>query len=132
MAVRKRSPTQAATPWVAPVWPSPPPEPTTARVVYGGLADELVVRFAGTVGRPAVAVAIETPDRDYVYALTDEETGRVVGVQVDDLVAVSGRLHPAWTRLAEADPPTSVVAEVLGDVAALFSRYGAGQTPPAG
>lgn len=104
--------------------------PTRVWIAYGAFADERVVRFAATAGRPAVAVAIETPDRDYVFALTDDETGAVVGVQVDDLVAAAGRLHPAWTRLAQPSPPAEVAA-FLGDVAGLLARYGAGETPSA-
>lgn len=130
MAMRKANAAATAAPWTAPAWPAHARDANPARVVYGSLADELVVRFAGTSGRPAVAVAIETPDRDYVYALTDEETGDVVGVQVDDLRTVAGRLHPEWTRLTEPAPPRRVVAEFVADVSALFSRYGAGNTRP--
>jgi hypothetical protein len=130
MAVRKVSPTPTAEPWTAPIWPNEPADEAGARVVYGPFADELVVRFAGTAGRPAVAVAIETPERDYVYALADEETGVVVGVQVDDLQTVASRLHPTWRRLAEPRPSSRAVTEFIAEVSALFRRYGAGTTPP--
>lgn len=77
-------------------------------------------------------MAIETPDRDYVFALADDETGAVVGVQVDDLLAAAGRLHPEWTRLAQPAPLAEAVAAFLADIAGLLARYGAGETPPAG
>lgn len=145
MAVTNSTPSATATtePWATPVWPSEPPDPARVRVAYGPIADELVVRFAATAGRPAVVVAIETPDRDYAFVLADAQTGAVVGVQVDnlravvggqvdDLRAVVGRLHPDWTRLAEPAPSVTAVAAFLADVRGLLARHGAGETMPTG
>lgn len=132
MALTDPRSTSTIEPWAAPAWPAKPPDPNGVRIACGAFADELVVRFGEAAGRPAIAVAIETPDRDYVFALADDETGAVVGVQVDDLLAAAGRLYPGWTRLAQPAHRAEVVAAFLGDVAAMLARYGAGETPPAG
>ena len=107
-----------------PKWPATV-DPSNARVEYDPSLDELLVWFDHS---PRVAsVPIETPGRDYVFVLVDEDTEAVVGIQVDNLVADVGGRHPAWLALARpgAVEPSSV-GTFVADVARLFAQYGAG------
>lgn len=116
---------------VRPRWPSKPFDPTQASLVYSQLADELVlyfedrnsphyVDFIDAPGLPDAAVLIGV-DED------DEETGEIVGVQVDLLLARAANLRPAWRVLAESSPPPEAVARLVADIRDLFARY---WTPP--
>lgn len=132
MAVRHPEATSITEPWAAPTWPKAPSTPARPRRAYNPLADELVLRFAGTAGRRSVVVPISSPDDQDVNVMADEETGEVVGVQVDNLLFSVAAEHPTWRALAEPDPPAAVVADVLAEARRRFERYGAGETPPAG
>jgi len=96
---------------------------------YDPIADELLVYFGGQpVG--AVNVPIDSPDRDYVELLVDEETDEVVGLQVDALRAWVGRERPPWAPLADdgASPERrrEAIASLIVEAAGLFALHGAG------
>lgn len=116
---------------VRPRWPSKSFDPAQASLFYSPLADELVlyfkdrnsphyVDFIDAPGLPDAAVLVGV-DED------DVETGEIVGVQVDLLVARAANLRPAWRALAEPNPSPAAVARLVADIAELFARY---WTPP--
>lgn len=123
-------PDLAAKPWAAPRWSSAAPEPSQAAVLYNPLADELVVFFDDR-RRGGVVVWIDEPSED-IAVITDDGSGEVIGVQVDNLLFKGVSDHPAWRALAEPEPPLDVVAALVDEARRRFERYGAGETPPRG
>lgn len=111
-------------PWAFPVWPDRLPDPEAMKVVYGTIADELVVRFERGRRYDTVVVPITTPDEDYAGVLTDFSSGAVVGIHVYPLLAFAAQVHPLWKPLAEQDPPPEAIARIITDVKDLFNRYG--------
>lgn len=122
MAIRQHSMHDPA--WASPVWPDQLPNAEVMKVVYGPLADELVIRFYGNRHFDTVVVPITTPDVDYVGVLSDFATGAVVGIHVYPLLAFAIERHPFWKPLAQVDPPPDSVALVVEDIRKLFDRYG--------
>lgn len=118
----------AAEAWAAPNWPSVGTDPATIGVLYNPLADELVVFFDDR-RRGGVVVWIEPPSEE-IAVIADEETGEVVGVQVDNLLFSAVAAHPAWRALAASAPPAAAVADLLAEAKRRFDRYGAGETRP--
>ena len=109
-------------------WPADGIDPAGTWVDYDPVADVLLVYFDRPV--PAVSVAIDTPDRDYVYLLVEEDTEMVHGVQVDDLRAWVAASHPRWAPLTEAgtseEERRAAVAALVADTAGLFVLHGTG------
>lgn len=112
--------------WASPVWPDRLPAPRDMKVLYGAVADELVIRFSATRHYDCVVVLITTPNEDYAGVLTDFSTGAVVGIHVYPLLAYAAQLHPTWAPLAERSPPTGSIARIVKDIKELFDRYGVG------
>jgi hypothetical protein len=112
-----------------PRWPARGFEPARAWVDYDPAADELLVYFEQPTG--SVSVPIDTPERDYVYVLVDEESEAVVGIQVDAMRAWVGAAHPRWVPLADDGAPVAArraaVAALVAEAAGLFALYGAGR-----
>jgi hypothetical protein len=75
------------------------------RAVYDALGDVLFVHFFGKA-LPAVTAPIDHGDRAYVYLRIDPNQRRVVGLQIDDFLAVVARAEPdLLAALAIADLP---------------------------
>ena len=116
-----------------PSWPDDPIDPSRACLFYSALADELVLYFGGrpvpsyvdwidAPGFPDAAVLIGEDENG-------EDTGEVVGVQIDCLVARASTARPAWRVLSEPSPPHEAVAGLVAEVADLFQRYWAPPPP---
>lgn len=104
-------------------------DPATVWEEYDAVADELLVYFGGApVG--VVNVPVDTPERDYVDLLVDEDTDEGVGVQVDALRAWVGAARPRWAPLADdqASPAErqEAISALVVDAAGLFALHGAG------
>jgi len=110
----------------------PLPDPAQTGGGYNPLADELVIRFAGTTGQRSFVVPIPAADDLESNVLSADKTGAAVGVQIDNLLFRAVVAHPTWRVLAEPNPPTEVVADLLAEVKRRFDRYGAGEIPPMG
>lgn len=114
-----------------PRWPSPPFDPARASLHYSSLADELVLYFEDRTSRHYVDFidAPGLPDAAVLIGVDedDEETGEIVGVQVDLLVARAANVRPAWRALAEPNLSPEVVTRLVSDIGELFARY---WTPP--
>ncbi len=63
------------------------------RAVYDALADVLFVHFFGKA-LPAVTTPIDHGDKDHFYLRIDPTNRRVVGLQIDDFLAVVARAEP--------------------------------------
>lgn len=124
MAVNKLAAEDPA--WASPIWPDCLPNPKDMRVLYGTLADELVIRFSTDRHYDTVVVLISTPDEDYAGVLTDYSSGAVVGIHVYPLLAFAAQIHPMWKPLAERNPPPASVVRIVEDIKELFNRYGVG------
>ncbi len=116
---------------VRPKWPDDPFDPTRACLFYSDLADELVLYF-GDRPLPSYVDWIDAPGSSDAAVLigedeNGEDTGEVVGIQVDFLVDRASKMWPAWRVLAEPSPPPEAVARLVAVVADLFERY---WTPP--
>ncbi len=131
MAVTNTEAITITEPWATPTWPEVPPDPARTRGGYNPMADEVVIRFAGTAGQRAVVLPIAASDDLDINVLSADRTGVVIGVQVDHLLFSAVAEHPSWRALADPVPPPAVVAELLLEVKRRFDRYGAGETPPA-
>ena len=112
-----------------PRWPTRGIDPARVWEDYDPVADELLVYFGGKpVG--AVNVPINTPERDYVDLLVDEETDDIVGLQVDALGVWVGAAYPRWAPLGvdgvSPEERREAVAALIADAAGLFALYGAG------
>lgn len=121
MAMRKHVENPA---WASPIWPDRLPVPEAMKVVYGAIADELVIRFSTDRRDDTVVVPVTTPDEDYAAVLVDFTSGSVAGVHVYPLLAFAIQVHPAWKPLAENNPPPEAVARIVTDIRELFDRYG--------
>lgn len=111
--------------------PAKPFDPVLASLFYSPLADELVLYFEDRTS-PHYVDFIEAPGLDDAAILVGldgdgEETGEIVGVQVDLLIARASKTHPAWRELAAPDPSPTSVSRLVSDVRDLFARY---WTPP--
>lgn len=108
-------------------WPTGGVEPDAAWADFDPTADELLVYFDRPRG--SVSVAINTPDRDFVYLLVDDT--EVVGVHVDDLRAWVAAAHPRWAPLmhggAAPKERRQAIAALIADAAGLFALYGVGR-----
>lgn len=116
--------------WASPVWPDRMPLAQDMKVVYGAIADELVIRFHGNRHFDTVVVPVTTPAIDYAGVLTDFSSGAVVGIHVYPLLAFAIQRHPSWKPLAEPDPPSEVVLRIIEDVKQLFDRFGVDDPDP--
>lgn len=114
----------ASPPWSSPIWPDRLPEATSMKVVYGVVADELVIRFWPDAPPNAVVVPVTTPAADYAGVMVDGTTGLVVGIHVYPLLAFAIQRHPAWKALAEANPPETSIVQIVTDIRGLFTRFG--------
>ena len=122
MAVEKRELSQ--TPWDTPIWPDRLPDAETMRLLYGELADELVIRFDDNRYSLVAVVLITTPKEDYAGVLVESDRGAVVGVHVYPLVALAVDRHPSWLAAAAPNPPPEVASHIVNDIKRLFDRYG--------
>lgn len=116
---------------VQPRWPTRPFDPARASLFYNPLADELVLYFEDRTSLHYVDF-IEAPSLDVAAILVGldehgEETGEIVGVQVDLLAARAAKVRTAWRALADPHPPSSAMSGLVGDIRELFARY---WTPP--
>lgn len=112
---------------VRPRWPTQPFDPARANLLYSPLADELVLYFSDR-NSPHYVDFIDAPGFGDAAVLIgvdedDEETGEIVGVQVDLLVSHASRRRPAWRALAEPTPSPEEVAGLVVDIGALLARY---------
>jgi len=116
----------------APRWPIHGVDPTNAWADYDPVVDELLVYFGQPSG--GVSVPIDTPERDFVYLVVDEETEAVVGIQVDALGVWVSAAYPRWAPLMdrELSPElrSAAIAALVTDAAGLAALYGAGAGEP--
>ena len=110
--------------WNSPAWPARLPPAETLTVIYGELADELVIRFPSAPDRDIVIVHIDTPDIDYVGMLVRMDTGEVVGVHVNYLAIFAAAQHPTWESMTDRDPDPAAALQIVEDIRNLFERYG--------
>ena len=82
-----------------PAWPAAAPDQVA--LSYDPPADTLYVDLTGAP-RPGVARVLDVDDEAFagVYPMTDEASGRVVGVMVEGYLAHAARTRPAWLALA--------------------------------
>ena len=114
-------------PWANPIWPDQLPDPTSLRLLYGSVADELVVLFENARGQAAYVDFIDTPDVTYAGVKVDMHSGAVIGVHVYPLAALAVELHPAWRRALMPDPSPRIANRIVTDIKQLFERYGTGR-----
>lgn len=110
--------------WASPIWPDRLPDPETMKVVYGKVADELIIRFSPNRRVDTVVVPVTTPDEDYAAVLVDFTSGSVAGVHVYPLLAFAVQIHPEWGPLAENNPSSQTIAQIVADIKELFDCYG--------
>lgn len=115
--------------WSSPIWPGTLPDLESMKIVYGTVADELVIRFWRDRRYDTVVVPVTTPEEDYASGLTDFSSGAIVGIHVYPLLALGVKRHPSWERLADQNPPPEALARIVADVKELFDRYGVGDPP---
>jgi hypothetical protein len=94
------------------------------RILYGRVADELVVRFDSQRYPEPVVVPLTTPQYDYAGLIVDNDTGTVIGIHVYPLLAFAVKRHPAWRAAAAPDPAPEVATRIVGDIKSLFDAYG--------
>lgn len=116
---------------VRPRWPTQPFDPARASLFYSSLADELVLYFEDRTS-PHYVDFIDAPGLADAAVLVGidgagAETGEIVGVQIDLLVARAANIRPAWRALAAPNPPPAAISGLVADVGELFARY---WTPP--
>ncbi len=105
-------------------------DPAAVWIDYDPVADDVVLYFDRPVG--SMNVAIDTPERDYVYFLVDfdDDPQEVVGIHVETFKLWATSVHPRWAPLAdpEASPDDrcDAVAALIADAAGLFALHGAG------
>jgi hypothetical protein len=114
----------ARQPWRSPHWPEKLPNAWTMRAMYGPEADELTIRFPETPNRDIVIVWLATPSIEYAGLMVHEQTGAVVGVQVDYLAGYAVSLHPTWRAIAEPEPSPDAINTIVRDIKTLFGQYG--------
>lgn len=111
-----------------PRWPSTPFDPARARVHDNPPADELVVHVGARPRSSYVdwIAAPETVDLAVLVASDPgaDNVGEIVGIQVDHLLARAAARDPSWRALAEPSPARETVAQLVRQVATLFTRYG--------
>jgi hypothetical protein len=101
-----------------------------ARFAYDGPSDTLFIHFFGR-SLPAVSVAFEEGDRDYLYVRVDPERRLAVGLQIEDFTTYAVRLHPwmyAALVVAEIGSMPPQQAAILRSIAERETR---GQASPA-
>ena len=98
-------------------WPEQPFDPARARVSYSDLADELVIYFGE---RPVASYVdfIDAPGLADAAILIGEDargedTGEVVGGQVDFLEGRASKIRPTWASLAAPSPPPEAIAALV-------------------
>ena len=116
--------------WASPAWPDRLPDPSDMKVVYGPIADELVIRFHRDRHVDTLVVPITTPAIDYAGVLTSFSSGAVVGIHVYPLLAFAIQRHPLWSPLAEQNPPPGSIVRIVEEIKELFDRYGVGDPNP--
>jgi hypothetical protein len=94
------------------------------RVLYGALADELVMRFGSSRGHGEIVVPVTTPNVDYAGLLVAAESGAVLGVHVYPLLAFAIQRHPAWRAAADPIPGPEVANLIVTDIKGVFDRHG--------
>jgi hypothetical protein len=118
-------------PWDDPIWPERLPDSHSLRIVYGAIADELVVRFtAARHPDQVLVVPITTADRDDAGMLVAADSGSVLGVHVYPLAAFAVTRHPTWQAATDPDPSPEVANRIVNDVKDLFDRYGIDDPKP--
>jgi hypothetical protein len=122
MAIENPEPLQSV--WDNPMWPDRLPNPKALRVLYGALADELVIRFDGMRYQDVAVVLITTPSDDYAGLLVEGDRGTVIGVHVYPLVGLAARHHPTWLAAVEPQPSPQVAIGIVNDIKGLFDRFG--------
>ncbi len=92
------------------------------RAVYDAVGDTLYVHFFGRA-LPAVTVPIDHGDRGYFSLRIDSDQRRVVGLQIDDFLAVVARAEPellavlAIAELPDTDPADAAALRRIGQEA---------------
>jgi hypothetical protein len=107
-----------------PIWPDRLPDANALRLLYGELADEMVVLFDAARHQDPAYVLIATPDYDYAAVKVDGATGEVVGVMVYPLAAYAIEKHPEWRAATKPNPDPAVASRIVNDIKDLFDRYG--------
>lgn len=111
-------------PWANPIWPDPLPKSRDLRVLYGAVADELVVLFDDVQRPPGIFDFIDTPDETYAAIKIDMQTGAVIGVLVYPLTALAVRLHPDWRAAGKPNPSPDIANRIVMDIRRLYDQYG--------
>ena len=109
---------------MSPRWPDTLPAAETLHAAYGAEADELTIRFPNMPNRDIVVLWLETPPIEYAGLMVHEQTGMVVGVQIDYLTGYTQDIHPSWRAANEPNPHPAISASIVQDVRTLFDRYG--------
>ena len=122
MAVVK--PEQIGQVWDIPVWPQAVPNADRLRLVYGSIADELVVLFEDGRGSDGYFDFIDTPDLNYAAIKVDMVSGEVIGVLVYPLAAWAVEQHPAWKDAMTPNPPPAIARRIVLDIKDMHERYG--------
>lgn len=112
--------------WTTPVWPDELPTADAMRSAFNAPADELTISFGDDswTGTLVPTEYVATPGVWYAGMLVRWDTGEVVGVQVDFVTDHALELHPAWRGVTTANPPSTIVRQVVNDIKLLFDRYG--------
>lgn len=114
--------------WTDPWWDARPTDLAEPPARYGAFADELVARFFEWSATPVETIFLAAPGREYIGVIVESDSGRVVGIQVDNLELAGVRDHPHWAALLHPEPSRDAVVTLISDVRALFDRFG---VPPA-
>ena len=118
-------------------------DPDRFVVTYDRLSDTLFVDFFGRVC-PSAVFFLDDGDLDDVALLGDVETGRIVGIHIEALLAHAVERHPGWLDLLDVAElrgitPAEVAEErrrrMVGErrratLAALLDEVGAGSPLP--
>ena len=94
------------------------------RILYGCIADELVVRFASDGGHGEIVVPVKTPNVDDAGLLVAAGTGAILGIHVYPLRAFAVQRHSARRAAAEPNPGTEGANLIVTDIEDLFDGYG--------
>jgi hypothetical protein len=116
--------------WNRPSWPDQLPDSGDLRLIYGEVADELVVLFDAKLHRDSWFDWVATPEYEYAAIKIDGTSGQVIGVLVEHLVAYAVEKHPAWLAAAASEPNPEVASRIVNDIKDLFDRYGTEPSEP--
>ena len=112
--------------WTTPAWPDPLPDPGALRLIYGDIADELVIYFDNLVHYDKVVMFLDSAEADYAAVMVEWGSGAVIGVLVYPLMHDAAKLHPAWRMAATPGPAAEVAGRIVADIKELYDRHGTG------